>query len=158
QAFFQPCVSPTWDTALTAKALLDSGVAADHPALRRAADWLIRNQILTPGDWQIYNPQLEPGGWAFEFANDWYPDVDDSAGILMALKRIATADVARKDQAIAYGLNWTLGMQSRNGGWAAFDTDNDAAFLNQIPFADMEAMIDPPTEDLTGRVLEMMGI
>jgi squalene-hopene/tetraprenyl-beta-curcumene cyclase len=155
--FFQPCVSPTWDTALMCKALLDSGLPASHPALIRAADWLIDNQIFKPGDWSVYNPQLEPGGWAFEFANDWYPDVDDSAVILMVLKRIATRDAQRSDRAAAAGLNWTLGMQSRNGGWGAFDTDNDSEFLNRIPFADMEAMIDPPTEDLTGRLLEMMA-
>ena len=155
--FCQPCVSPTWDTALSVRALLDSGLGNDHPALARAAQWLIANQIFTRGDWQIYNPKLEPGGWAFEFANDWYPDVDDSAVILMVLKQISTLDPARRSRAIAYGMNWTLGMQSRNGGWGAFDTDNDSAFLNQIPFADMEAMIDPPTEDLTGRLLELMG-
>lgn len=154
---FQPCVSPTWDTALAAKALLDSGLRGDHPALGRAAEWLIANQIFKPGDWQVYNPTLEPGGWAFEFANDWYPDVDDSAVILMTLNRISTGDAAAHARAIAYGMNWTLGMQSRNGGWGAFDTDNDSEFLNQIPFADMEAMIDPPTEDLTGRLLELMG-
>jgi squalene-hopene/tetraprenyl-beta-curcumene cyclase len=157
QLFFQPCVSPTWDTALAAKALLDSGVAADHPALTRAADWLIASQIFKPGDWSVCNPGLEPGGWAFEFANDRYPDVDDSAVILMVLKRITATDRRQKDRAIAAGINWALGMQSRNGGWGAFDTDNDSAFLNKIPFADMEAMIDPPTEDLTGRLLEMMG-
>jgi squalene-hopene/tetraprenyl-beta-curcumene cyclase len=155
--FFQPCVSPTWDTALAAKALLDSGLAPDHPSLTRAAEWLIANQIFKPGDWQVYNPGLPPGGWAFEFANDWYPDVDDTAVILMVLKRIVVADDDRKDHAIAHGVSWALGMQSRNGGWGAFDTDNDAQFLNQIPFADMEAMIDPPTEDLTGRLLELMG-
>ncbi|HVN88031.1 MAG TPA: squalene--hopene cyclase [Candidatus Binatia bacterium] len=155
--FLQPCVSPTWDTALACKALLDSGMEADHPVLTRAADWLIDNQIFKPGDWSIYNPALDPGGWAFEFANDWYPDVDDSAVILMVLKRITGIDAVRKDRAIAYGLNWTLGMQSRNGGYGAFDTDNDSEFLNRIPFADMEAMIDPPTEDLTGRLLELMG-
>jgi squalene-hopene/tetraprenyl-beta-curcumene cyclase len=155
--FFQPCVSPTWDTALACRALLESGCAPDHPALVRAADWLLANQIFKPGDWSVYNPHLEPGGWAFEFANDWYPDVDDTAVILMVLKTIAVEDVRRKDRAIAYGLNWALGMQSRNGGWGAFDTDNDREFLNRIPFADMEAMIDPPTEDLTGRLLELMG-
>jgi squalene-hopene/tetraprenyl-beta-curcumene cyclase len=155
--FFQPCVSPTWDTALMCKALLDSGLPATHPALTRAADWLIDNQIFTPGDWSVYNPELEPGGWAFEFANDWYPDVDDSAVILMVLKRITGRDARRSDRAVAAGLNWALGMQSRNGGWGAFDTDNDSEFLNRIPFADMQAMIDPPTEDLTGRLLEMMG-
>jgi squalene-hopene/tetraprenyl-beta-curcumene cyclase len=157
QLFFQPCVSPTWDTALAVKALLDSGLASDHPALTRAADWLIDNQIFTPGDWSVYNPGLEPGGWAFEFANDWYPDVDDSAVILMVLRRIAASDQKRKDRAIAAGIKWAFGMQSRNGGWGAFDTNNDSEFLNKIPFADMEAMIDPPTEDLTGRLLEMMG-
>ena len=157
QLFFQPCVSPTWDTALAAKALLDSGLAADHPALVTAAEWLIDNQIFKPGDWQVYNPGLAAGGWAFEFANDWYPDVDDSAVILMVLKRVAADDAARRSRAITYGLSWTLGMQSRNGGWGAFDTNNTAAFLNRIPFADMEAMIDPPTEDLTGRLLELMG-
>jgi squalene-hopene/tetraprenyl-beta-curcumene cyclase len=157
QLLFQPCVSPTWDTALAAKALLDSGTDSDHPALVRAAEWLIANQIFKPGDWSIYNPRLDAGGWAFEFANDWYPDVDDSAVILMVLQRISGINAARKQRAIAFGLNWTLGMQSRNGGFGAFDTDNDAEFLNQIPFADMEAMIDPPTEDLTGRLLELMG-
>lgn len=157
QLFFQPCVSPTWDTALMGKALLDSGLPADHPALRRAGDWLVEQQIHKPGDWSVYNPTLEPGGWAFEFANDWYPDVDDSAVILMVLRRLATRATPRVERAIASGMNWTLGMQSRNGGWGAFDTDNDSEFLNQIPFADMEAMIDPPTEDLTGRLLELMG-
>jgi len=157
QLFFQPCVSPTWDTALTAKALLDSGLSPDHPALVRAAEWLIANQIFVPGDWSVRNPTLEPGGWAFEFANDWYPDTDDTAVILMVLQRIPVPDVAAMRRALAFGTNWVLGMQSRNGGWGAFDTDNDADFLNRIPFADMEAMIDPPTEDLTGRLLEMMG-
>ena len=156
--FFQPCVSPTWDTALAAKALLDSGFPADHPALRCAAEWLIAHQIFTTGDWQIYNPRLEPGGWAFEFANDWYPDVDDTAVILMVLKQAPASDAKRTARALAYGLNWVLGMQSRNGGWGAFDTDNDTDFLNRIPFADMEAMTDPPTEDLTGRLLELMGM
>lgn len=157
QVFYQPCVSPTWDTALTLKAMLDTGVDAGHPNMVKAAEWLIANQIFKPGDWSVYNPDLEPGGWAFEFANDWYPDVDDSAVILMVLKKILTPDAQARDRALAYGLNWTLGMQSRCGGWGAFDTDNDSEFLNQIPFADMEAMIDPPAEDLTGRLLELMG-
>ena len=157
QLFFQPCVSPTWDTALTCKALLDSGVPGTDPALVRAAEWLIANQIFEPGDWSVRNPQLEPGGWAFEFANDWYPDTDDTAVILMALQRIDVPDRVTHRRALAHGTNWALGMQSRNGGWGAFDTDNTAEFLNRIPFADMEAMIDPPTEDLTGRLMELMG-
>jgi squalene-hopene/tetraprenyl-beta-curcumene cyclase len=157
QLFFQPCVSPTWDTALAAKALLDSGVPADDPALQRAADWLIANQIFASGDWQVKNPDLEPGGWAFEFANDWYPDTDDTAVILMVLRRIALADERKKARSIQRGLNWTLGMQSKNGGWGAFDTDNLRELFNKIPFADMEAMLDQPTADLTGRHLELMG-
>jgi squalene-hopene/tetraprenyl-beta-curcumene cyclase len=154
---FQPCVSPNWDTALTLKALLDTGLDPAHPTLGRAAEWLVAHQIFRPGDWSVYNPRLEPGGWAFEFANDWYPDVDDSAVILMGLRQLPMAQTPAGKRAIAYGLNWTLGMQSRGGGYAAFDTDNTAAFLNEIPFADMKAMIDPPTEDITGRVLELMG-
>jgi squalene-hopene/tetraprenyl-beta-curcumene cyclase len=157
QLFFQPCVSPTWDTALAAKALLDSGTADDDPALQRAAEWLLANQIFKGGDWQVKNPDLEPGGWAFEFANDWYPDTDDTAVILMVLRRIALADERGKAHAIQRGINWTLGMQSRNGGWGAFDTDNLREIFNKIPFADMEAMLDQPTADLTGRHLELMG-
>jgi squalene-hopene/tetraprenyl-beta-curcumene cyclase len=157
QLFFQPCVSPTWDTALAAKALLDSGTPVDDPALQRAAAWLLENQIFKGGDWQVKNPELEPGGWAFEFANDWYPDTDDTAVILMVLRRIVAADERRKARAIQRGLNWTLGMQSRNGGWGAFDTDNLREIFNKIPFADMEAMLDQPTADLTGRHLELMG-
>jgi squalene-hopene/tetraprenyl-beta-curcumene cyclase len=154
---YQPCVSPNWDTALAARALLDAGLDPAHPALGRAGDWLVANQIFRRGDWSVLNPRLEPGGWAFEFANDWYPDVDDSAVILTVLDALPVAHTVEGKRAIAYGLNWTLGMQSRDGGWAAFDTDNTAAFLNRIPFADMEAMIDPPTEDLTGRLLHLMG-
>jgi squalene-hopene/tetraprenyl-beta-curcumene cyclase len=157
ELFFQPCVSPTWDTALAAKALLDSGTPSDDPALQRAAEWLLENQIFNGGDWQVKNPDLEPGGWAFEFANDWYPDTDDTAVILMVLRRIALADERRQANAIQRGMNWTLGMQSRNGGWGAFDTDNLRELFNKIPFADMEAMLDQPTADLTGRHLELMG-
>ncbi len=130
----QPCVSPVWDTALAAKALLDSGMAEDHPVLVKAAGWLVDQQIFEPGDWSIKNPTLQPGGWAFEFANDWYPDVDDSAVILMVLRRIRHPDGRRMEEAIRRGLNWTIGMQSHDGGWAAFDTDNTLDLLNRIPF------------------------
>jgi squalene-hopene/tetraprenyl-beta-curcumene cyclase len=157
QLLMQPCISPLWDTALSAKALLDSGLAPNHPALVRAAGWLMNRQICRKGDWSVKNPDLRPGGWAFEFENDWYPDVDDSAVILMVLRRIVARDADRDHAVIARGLEWTLGMQSKNGGWAAFDTDNTLALLNRIPFADMEAMIDPPSADITGRVLELMG-
>jgi len=154
---FQPCVSPVWDTVWVVKALLDTDFPTDHPLVVKAADWIIEQQIFKPGDWQIKNPELEPGGWAFEFANDWYPDVDDSAVILYTLKRVTGLDERKKDCALARGLNWTLGMQSRNGGWGAFDTDNILDLWNQMPFGDMKAMIDPPTADLAGRLLEMMG-
>ena len=114
-------------------------------------------QIRVKGDWSIKNPNLEPGGWAFEFANDWYPDVDDSAVILMVLRQVAHPDTSRREDVIRRGLDWTIGMQSGNGGWAAFDTDNTLDLFDRIPFADMEAMIDPPTADVTGRLLEVMG-
>jgi squalene-hopene/tetraprenyl-beta-curcumene cyclase len=157
QLFFQPCVSPVWDTVWAVKSLIDSGLPNDHPLVVKAADWIIDQQILKTGDWQIKNPDLEPGGWAFEFANDWYPDVDDSAVILYTLKRVNGLDEKKKDRALAQGLSWTLGMQSRNGGWGAFDTDNSFTLWNYMPFGDMKAMIDPPTADLAGRLLELMG-
>jgi squalene-hopene/tetraprenyl-beta-curcumene cyclase len=154
---YQPCVSPNWDTALAAKALLESGMDPGHPVLGRAAAWLVAHQIFRPGDWSVYRPELEPGGWAFEFANDHYPDVDDSAVILMVLRELPIADTSAGRRAVAYGLNWTLGMQSLDGGYGAFDVNNTFSLWNRIPFADMEAMIDPPTEDLTGRLLHCMG-
>src|SRR5262249_17769838 len=157
QRIGQACVSAVGDTALAAKALLDSGMAEDHPALIKAVGWLVEQQIEKPGDWSIKNPALQPGGWAFEFANDWYPDVDDSAVILMVLRRVRPPDGHPKEDAIKRGLTWTPGMQSANGGWGAFDTDNTLDLLNRIPFADMKAMIDPPTADVTGRMLEVMG-
>lgn len=154
---FQPCVSPVWDTVWAVKALLDSGCPNDHPVVVKAANWIIDQQIFKTGDWQVKNPHLEPGGWAFEFANDWYPDVDDTAVILYTLKRVQGLAEKKKDRALARGVNWALGMQSRNGGWGAFDTDNTLDLWNQMPFGDMKAMIDPPTADLAGRLLEMLG-
>ncbi len=153
----QSCISPVWDTALALKALMDAGVPNDHPALVKAAQWLIEREVRKPGDWKVKSPDLEPGGWAFEFLNDWYPDVDDSGIVMMAIKEIQTKDMQAKDDAIRRGINWCLGMQSRNGGWGAFDKDNTKHILNKIPFADLEALIDPPTADLTGRMLELMG-
>jgi squalene-hopene/tetraprenyl-beta-curcumene cyclase len=154
---YQPCISPNWDTALAAKALLETGLPGDHQALRDAARWLIEHQIFKKGDWSIKRPKLEPGGWAFEFFNDWYPDVDDSAVILMVLAATAHDDTSARDQAIRLGANWVMGMQSKDGGFAAFDVDNDSEWLNSAPFADLEAATDPTCADLTGRVLEMMG-
>lgn len=153
----QSCISPVWDTALALKALIDAGVPNDHPSLAKAAQWLVDREVRKPGDWQMKCPDLEPGGWAFEFLNDWYPDVDDSGIVMMAIKEVRTKDLEAKDGAIRRGINWCLGMQSKNGGWGAFDKDNTKHILNKIPFADLEALIDPPTADLTGRMLELMG-
>jgi squalene-hopene/tetraprenyl-beta-curcumene cyclase len=139
------------------KALQDADVPKDHPSLVNAAEWLIDREIRTPGDWKVQSPDLKPGGWAFEFHNDRYPDVDDSAVVMMAIKDVAARNNIIKNNAIQRGFAWCLGMQSRNGGWGAFDKDNTKHILNKIPFADMEVLIDPPTADLTARMLELMG-
>lgn len=154
---YQPCISPNWDTALAAKALLDSGIDGQHPALRDAARWLIAHQIFKRGDWSIKRPQLAGGGWAFEFYNDWFPDVDDSAVILMVLAHTVHDDERGRQLALQAGCNWVAGMQWKNGGFAAFDADNNSQWLNHVPFADVEASTDPACADLTGRVLEMMA-
>jgi squalene-hopene/tetraprenyl-beta-curcumene cyclase len=155
---YQPCLSPNWDTALAAKALLDSGLPGSHPAIRDSAEWLIDHQIFKKGDWSVKRPKLEPGGWAFQFHNDWYPDVDDSAVILMVLAETnGDLNPAARERSIRLGANWAMGMQSKDGGFAAFDVDNDSRWLNQAPFADVEASTDPTCADLTGRVLEMMA-
>lgn len=153
----QPCLSPVWDTALAINALLASGLAPDDPALVRAADWLLGRQVLAPGDWQVKRPGLAPGGWPFQFANDFYPDLDDTAVALMALRLVAHPDQGKVELAFRRGLAWLLGMQGRDGGWASFDADNDRLILNNIPFADHGALLDPSTEDLTGRCLECLG-
>ena len=154
----QPCLSPVWDTALAANALVESGLAPDHPALRRAGEWLLDRQILVPGDWQVKRPWVQPGGWAFQYANDCYPDLDDTAMVLMALEKIQDGlDAGRVRAARERGLGWFLGMQGQDGGWASFDADNNRLYLNNIPFADHGALLDPSTEDLTGRGLELLG-
>jgi squalene-hopene/tetraprenyl-beta-curcumene cyclase len=153
----QPCVSPVWDTAIAMVALEEACVAPDDPALVQAADWILSKQILGPGDWQVKNKDAEPGGWAFEFRNDFYPDVDDTAFVLMALQRVKFPDAKRMEAATRRGVQWLLSMQNRDGGWGAFDRDNDRRFLCNIPFADHNAMIDPSTADVTARVLECLG-
>ncbi|MDP9338664.1 MAG: squalene--hopene cyclase [Acidobacteriota bacterium] len=153
----QPCVSPVWDSAIAMVALEEAGVAPDDPALVKAADWVLSKQILGPGDWQVKNKDAEPGGWAFEFRNDFYPDVDDTAFVLMALQRVKFPDEKRMEAATRRGIQWLLSMQNRDGGWGAFDRDNDRRFLCNIPFADHNAMIDPSTADVTARVLECLG-
>src|ERR1700674_3885039 len=153
----QPCVSPVWDTAIAMVALEEAGLPAEHPALIEAADWLLEKQIVGPGDWMLKTPGVMPGGWAFEFRNDFYPDVDDTAVVLMALQRVDYPDKGRMEAAVRRGLNWLLAMQNRDGGWGAFDHNNDRHFLCQIPFADHNAMIDPSTADVTARVVECLG-
>jgi len=157
-ALYMPCVSPNWDTALAAKALLDSDLEGDHPALAATAKWYIDRQIFRKGDWSVKRPNLEPGGWAFEFYNDCYPDVDDSAVILDVLPRVKNFDDPKAlERAIRTSANWVMGMQSSDGGFAAFDVDCNQKWLNHIPLADVEAVTDPSCADLTGRVLEMMA-
>ena len=153
----QPAASPVWDTAYTIIALRDSELAADHPALVRATRWLLEQQALTGGDWQVKRPHAQPGGWAFEFENDLYPDVDDSVLVPTALRMVQLPEVARKSQAIERAVRWVLSMQSRSGGWAAFDVDNDKELLAHIPFADFMTPLDPVSVDVTAHVVELLG-
>jgi squalene-hopene/tetraprenyl-beta-curcumene cyclase len=153
----QPCVSPVWDTCIAMVALEEAGVPADHPALVKSAEWILSKQVLGAGDWQVKNKDAAPGGWVFEFRNDFYPDVDDTAFVLMALQRVKFPDPKRMEAAVRRGVQWLLSMQNRDGGWAAFDRDNNKGFLCNIPFADHNAMLDPSTADVTARVLECLG-
>jgi squalene-hopene/tetraprenyl-beta-curcumene cyclase len=155
---YQPCPSPVWDTCLAMHALVESDLSLDHPALGRAGQWLLDRQVLVPGDWQVKRPHVQPGGWAFQYGNDFYPDVDDTAVVLMALEKVRGLDPDRVRAAKERGLGWVLGMQCADGGWASFDADNDQLYLNNIPFADHGALLDPSTDDLTGRGLEMLGV
>ena len=155
----QPCHSPIWDTALAIIALAESGVNRDHPALVRAVEWLLSKEIRRAGDWRATNPSGPVGGWAFEFDNAFYPDIDDTAMVMLALRHVhleERLEMAR-EKACLRGLHWLLSMQSRSGGWAAFDKNNTKQILTLIPFADHNAMIDPPTADVTGRILEFLG-
>jgi squalene-hopene/tetraprenyl-beta-curcumene cyclase len=153
----QPCVSPVWDTALVMRSLVDSGLEPDHPALVKAGEWLLEKQILDYGDWAVKNHQGKPGAWAFEFDNRFYPDVDDTAVVVMALQAVQLPNESLKQKAIARSVDWIMTMQCKPGGWAAFDLDNDQDWLNALPYADLKAMIDPNTADVTARVLEMLG-
>jgi squalene-hopene/tetraprenyl-beta-curcumene cyclase len=157
ELYYQPCPSPVWDTSLAANALIESDLPVDHPALVKAAEWMLGKQILGVGDWQVKRPHVQPGGWAFQYANDYYPDLDDTAMVLMALEKIRGVDPDRVRLAKERGVGWFLGMQNEDGGWASFDADNDRLYLNNIPFADHGALLDPSTEDLTGRGLELLG-
>ncbi len=154
----QPCISPVWDTAWCLRALVESGFEPDHPVLVKAGQWILDKQILDYGDWIVKNNQGIPGGWAFEFENRFYPDLDDSAVVVMGLDLIKLPNELIKHKAIARCWDWMLSMQCKGGGWAAFDLDNDQDWLNLLPYSDLKATIDPNTADVTARVLEMIGL
>jgi squalene-hopene/tetraprenyl-beta-curcumene cyclase len=177
----QPCFSPVWDTALTLNALADAGLSVRHPAMEKAVRWLLDREVRRPGDWSLLNPDLEPGGWFFEYRNGFYPDTDDTAMVLMALAKAVQpatqggtfwtavrangnghtggleALTARIQGATRRGSQWLLGMQNRDGGWAAFDREVNREILTKVPFADHNAMLDPSCPDITARALEGLG-
>jgi squalene-hopene/tetraprenyl-beta-curcumene cyclase len=159
EAYCQPCVSPVWDTALAAHAMFEVGDQASAEAALAGLEWLKGRQVLDiKGDWAEQRPDVRPGGWGFQYNNAYYPDLDDTAVVVMALDRARDRLGAEGyDEAIARGAEWTAGLQSRNGGWAAFDADNVYHYLNNIPFADHGALLDPPTEDVTGRCVSMLA-
>lgn len=148
----EACQSPVWDTALAVLALRACGVPSGQPQLVRAAEWLLGEEVRVKGDWAVRRPELAPAGWAFEFANDHYPDVDDTAVVALALRELGTGE-----DAIRRGLDWIAGMQSSNGGWGAFDVDNTSEWLYRIPFCDFGAVIDPPSEDVSAHALEALA-
>ncbi len=148
----EACQSPVWDTALAVLGLRAAGVPADDPRLQAAGDWLLREEVTVKGDWAIRVPDVAPGGWAFEFENDLYPDVDDAAVVALALRELKVGDAA-----VRRGLDWTVGMQSRDGGWGAFDVDNTAMWLYRIPFCDFGKVTDEPSADVTAHALEVLA-
>ncbi|HKB31138.1 MAG TPA: squalene--hopene cyclase, partial [Streptosporangiaceae bacterium] len=167
---FEACQSPVWDTVLSMVALSDAGLPADDPALVRAAQWVLAEEVPGPGDWQVRRPRLQPAGWAFEFDNDGYPDIDDTAVAVLAFRRVAlpttdrATNVARKaglsgpaGPALRRALRWLEGMQSRDGGWGAFDADNTRQLCTKLPFCDFGAVIDPPSADVTAHVVEALS-
>jgi squalene-hopene/tetraprenyl-beta-curcumene cyclase len=157
QRRLEACQSPVWDTALAIIALSDAGVPSDDPDLIRAADWLLREEVRVRGDWTVQRPGVPTGGWAFEFENDNYPDVDDTAEVAIALRRVAHPEPARVDAAIARGVQWLLGLQSADGGWGAFDADNTSSLIADIPFCDFGEVTDPPSADVTAHAVEMLA-
>jgi squalene-hopene/tetraprenyl-beta-curcumene cyclase len=156
----EACQSPVWDTVLAMVALADAGLPADHKALQAAARWVLAEEIRGPGDWQVQRPGLAPAGWAFEFDNDGYPDVDDTAEVVLALGRVEQPDdamAAAAGAAAARALTWLTGMQSRDGGWGAFDADNTSRLVTKLPFCDFGEVIDPPSADVTAHTVEALA-
>jgi squalene-hopene/tetraprenyl-beta-curcumene cyclase len=153
--YMQPCFSPIWDTAIAAYALGETeNPPLDH--LRRAADWMISKEVRRKGDWSVKRPHVEPSGWAFEFNNEFYPDVDDTAMVLLAFEKGRASDQTKQGACEKRAVDWLLAMQGKDGGWAAFDVDNNWKLLSHVPFADHNAMLDPSCPDITGRVLEAL--
>ncbi|MFD7921146.1 squalene--hopene cyclase [Streptomyces sp. NPDC059740] len=153
----EACQSPVWDTCLATIALADAGLPADHPQLVKAADWMLAEQVVRPGDWTVRRPDLAPGAFAFEFDNDNYPDIDDTAEVVLALRRVAHPDPERVDSAVRRAVRWNVGMRSRGGAWGAFDADNTSPFPDRLPFCDFGEVIDPPSADVTAHVVEMLA-
>jgi squalene-hopene/tetraprenyl-beta-curcumene cyclase len=154
----EPCFSPVWDTAIVSIAMRESGIAEEHPSMKQACSWLMDKEIRFRGDWYYKNPvDVEPSGWVFEYENKWYPDVDDTAMVLLALRLIETDDVKRRDECFRRGLEWMVTFQCKDGGWAAFDKDCTRSILEKVPFADHNAMLDPECPDITARILEVLG-
>ena len=153
----QPCVSPVWDTAYALFALGEAGIPGNDSRMVKCADWLLQKQVRTVGDWKVKNPEGQPGGWYFEFNNEFYPDVDDSAQVCLGLSRVEHPNGRYQRESVQRAIDWILSMQCRNGGWASFDKDNDRMVFQYVPFADHNAMLDPATVDITGRILEMLA-
>ena len=153
----QPAKSPVWDTAYALFALGETGVSAKDPRMVKCADWILQKQVRTVGDWKVKNPQGQPGGWYFEFNNEFYPDVDDSAMVCLALSQVEHPNGRYQRESVQRAIDWILSMQCRNGGWASFDKNNTRMVFQYVPFADHNAMLDPPTVDITGRILEMLA-
>jgi len=154
----EPCFSPVWDTAIVNICLRESGLPADHPAMKRSTEWLMEKEIRFAGDWTHKNPaKVEPSGWVFEYNNKWNPDVDDTAMVLLALRQVPTDNRQRRDECFQRGLNWMMTFQCKDGGWAAFDKDCTKNILEKVPFADHNAMLDPECADITARILELLG-
>jgi squalene-hopene/tetraprenyl-beta-curcumene cyclase len=153
----QPCVSPVWDTAQAIYALGEAGVPRNDPRLIKAADWILAKEVRHKGDWAVKVPKTDPGGWYFEFNNEFYPDTDDTAQVLLALGKVDNPRERYQQQVAERAIDWVLAMQCRKGGWGSFDKDNTKMIFQYIPFADHNAMLDPPTVDITGRILEMLA-
>lgn len=153
----QPCLSPVWDTAINVIALAESGLPAEDPALQKAAAWLVDKEVRVRGDWTVNNPHPEASGWAFEYNNVYYPDTDDTAMVLMGLRLVRPNDSKGVDELFKRALDWQMSFQCRDGGWAAFDKEVTQHWLEDMPFADHNAILDPTCSDLTARTLELLG-